>query len=247
MDEDKPSPRKISYAKPLNFKMKSSNPWDDSSDITPPKNSYLSKPFNFRPLETQETELYESLCSYNHEGGDKYFQIQEMEYTVRRKFQVYAALTWIYLVATCGALLFLMLGQLKNLRFLNLFPAATMVMLYLADTLLIVGILAGIYARMTEQYGKNKVFIYLLLTTMGILGCDIIYVMVIMVLRGKTSPLVVAFILYQVGVIIINAYFLIKAKRILSYFQDIQRLKDDLMDDQYYKFSDSMMNSKYIL
>jgi len=247
MDEDKPSPRKISYAKPLNFNAKSSNHWDEPSDITPPKNSYLSRPFNFRPLETQETDLYESLGSYNHEGGDKYFQIQEIEYTVRRKFQLYAALTWIYLVATCGALLFLFLGQMKKMRFMIFFPAATMTMLYVADTLLIVGILFGVYARMTEEYGKNKAFIYLLLTTIGILLCNIGYTTVNIVLRGKTSPYVFVLILYQIGVIVINIYFWINAKRILTYSQEIQRLKDELLDDHYYKFSDSMMNSKYIL
>lgn len=94
------SPRKISYAKPLQFKPKSSfTDGPETSDYTPPRKSSLVKPFNFRNFDTQNTELSESIVgSYNHEGGDKYFQIQEMEYTVRRKFKVYSFLTWLYLV-----------------------------------------------------------------------------------------------------------------------------------------------------
>lgn len=93
------SPRKISYAKPLQFKPKPSTEWPETSDYTPPRKSSLVKPFNFRNLDTQNTELSESIVgSYNHEGGDKYFQIQELEYTVRRKFKVYSFLTWLYLV-----------------------------------------------------------------------------------------------------------------------------------------------------
>ena len=93
------SPRKISYAKPLQFKPKSPTEWPETSDYTPPGKSSLVKPFNFRSFETQNTELSESIVgSYNHKGGDKYFLVQELEYTVRRKFKVYSFLTWLYLV-----------------------------------------------------------------------------------------------------------------------------------------------------
>ena len=99
MDGDQISPRKISYAKPLQFKPRVTSDFLDTSDYAPSRKSSLAKPFNFRSFATQNTDLSESLVGvYNHEGGDKYFQIQELEYTVRRKFKVYSFLTWLYLV-----------------------------------------------------------------------------------------------------------------------------------------------------
>jgi len=111
--------------------------------------------------------------------------------------------------------LFLAIGQIKSLWYLKIFPFATIFLLYLTDTLLIVGIFSAIYARTTEEYGKNKIFIYTLLATAVVQVGSVIYEIYVSIARGR----IVSVMFYQLGLLAVNIYFMLKAQRILTYHQ----------------------------
>ena len=95
--------RKLSFIKPFQFRPNQSSETNlnENFDRSLRKTSF-SKPSESKNPQISDFSSHEVLLSssyYSHEGGDKYLQIQEMEYLIKNKFQHYSFWIWVHLVS----------------------------------------------------------------------------------------------------------------------------------------------------
>ena len=126
------------------------------------------------------------------------------------------------------------------------------------------GVLCGIYARMTEKYDKNKSLIYTLAFTILLLAGTIFYEVFSSIEEGKIvfpSEELKWIIFYQVALIPSNIYFIIRAYKILEKYNgiicysllfiynliDIQRVKNELQNEVYYRHVDLSFSASVVL